>query len=133
MSVARDGGTPNVRLNARENTSADDQPSSAATAVTDSPRCRRQAARSSMMRRRSAAGDSPVSRAHFPGEVEFRRVTAARHVADVGVVGVDDRVEQFPQSVAACWIAHVHRVWSAARRMDMTIPAALVAHYSHGQ
>ena len=62
MSAARDGGTPNVRLKARENTSADDQPSSAATADTDSPRCRRQAARSSMMRRRSAAGDSPVSR-----------------------------------------------------------------------
>ena len=31
--------------------------------------------------------------AHFPGEVEFRRVAAARHVADGGVVGVDNRVE----------------------------------------
>jgi hypothetical protein len=66
--------------------------------------------------------------AHFPGEVEFRRVAAARHVADFGVVGVDDRVEQFAQSVTACWIAHVHRVSSVARRMDMTIPAAMSDH-----
>ena len=38
MSAARDGGTPKVRLNARENPSADDQPSSTATADTASPR-----------------------------------------------------------------------------------------------
>ena len=61
MSAAFDGGTPNVRRNARENTSADDQPSSAATADTDSPPRSRHAARSSMIRRRSAAGGSPVS------------------------------------------------------------------------
>jgi hypothetical protein len=60
--------------------------------------------------------------------VEFRREAAAGHVTDVGVVGVDDRVEEFPQSIAACWIAHASRVWSCARGMDMTIPAALPAH-----
>ena len=128
MSAARDGGTPKVRLNARENTSADDQPSSAATADTDlapvQPPGRALEHDAATQRGRRLARQP----AHLPGEVELRRVTAARHVADVGVVGVDDRVEQFPQSVAACWIAHVHRVWSAARGMDMTIPAAVGAH-----
>ena len=61
-SAACDGGTPNVRRNARENTSGEDQPSSTATAATPSPRCSRHAARSSITRRRSAAGGSPVSR-----------------------------------------------------------------------
>ena len=93
MSAARDGGTPNVRLKARENTSADDQPSSAATArhrlaaVQAPGRALQHDA--ATQRCRGLAGQP----AHFPGEVELRRVAAARHVADVGVVGVDDRVE----------------------------------------
>jgi hypothetical protein len=33
--------------------------------------------------------------------VEFGGVAAARHVADGGVVGVDDRVEQFAEPVPA--------------------------------
>ena len=61
-SAACDGGTPNARRNARENTSGADHPSSSATAATPSPRCSRQAARSSITRRRNAAGGSPVSR-----------------------------------------------------------------------
>ena len=54
--------------------------------------------------RRPLEHDAPPQRcrrltrqaAHLPGEVELRGVAAARHVADVGVVGVDDRIEQFP-------------------------------------
>jgi hypothetical protein len=39
-------------------------------------------------------------------EVELRRVAAARHVTNLGVVGVDDGVEQFTQAVAAWWLGH---------------------------
>ena len=38
---------------------------------------------------------------HLTGEVELRRVAAARHLGDVGVGAVDDRVEQLAQPVAA--------------------------------
>ncbi len=99
-SAARDGGTPKVRLNARENTSADDQPSSAATADTDSPRVQPPGRALEHDAAPQRGRRLPRQPAHLPREVELRRVAAARHVADVGVVGVDDRVEQFSKSVA---------------------------------
>jgi hypothetical protein len=65
-----------------------------------------------------------VRAAERPGEHFRRREAAARHVADVAVACVDDRVEQLSKTVAADRACHAHRVWSADAMLDMTIPAA---------